>query len=215
MTEVTDITGIGPAKADTLAENGFETVEDIATADVDELAEVDGVGADRAAEFTFDAKEELAEDETEEDEVEEAEEIEETIDEEAFDLTPSDDTDEVEEVEEVEEDDDPVEVEEELYNVDLTFDSQLQYDVLHASLMRHHENVYTSNQPASEATQKLLDELDNSGADYTLDEYELNTLHTAIKQTRVDYQGANLIDHMDALRDVEQEVDDYRDEHLF
>lgn len=210
MTDVTDITGIGPSKADTLAENGFETVEDIATADVDELAAVDGVGDDRAAEFVLDAEGLLDTEEGDEDD-----EIEETVDEEAFDLTPEsadEDEDPVQEVEETEDDTDETD---EPYSVTLSFDSQLQYDVLHAALMRHHEDVYTSNQPASDATQDLLDGLGTDGGTYELTEFELNTLHTAIKQTRVHYQGENLIDHMDALRSVEQQVDDARDEYLF
>tara|TARA_R110002111_G_scaffold12219_1_gene36389 strand:- start:109 stop:510 length:402 start_codon:yes stop_codon:yes gene_type:complete len=62
-TAITDITGIGPSIAKTLAENGFHTAEDIAVTDVDTLCTIPGIGpvkakatiAAAAAMVTFDA----------------------------------------------------------------------------------------------------------------------------------------------------------------
>jgi len=53
-TELTDISGVGDAKAEALREAGFETVEDVRLADQSELAEADGVGNALAARIKAD-----------------------------------------------------------------------------------------------------------------------------------------------------------------
>jgi len=52
--DLTDISGVGDAKAETLREAGFETVDDVRAADQDELAEVEGVGNALAARIKAD-----------------------------------------------------------------------------------------------------------------------------------------------------------------
>jgi large subunit ribosomal protein L32e len=52
--DLTDISGVGEAKADTLREAGYETVEDVRGASQDELAAVDGVGMALAARIKAD-----------------------------------------------------------------------------------------------------------------------------------------------------------------
>ncbi|QIO23674.1 50S ribosomal protein L32e [Haloarcula sp. JP-L23] len=52
--ELTDISGVGDAKADSLREAGFETVDDIRAADQSALAEVSGVGNALAARIKAD-----------------------------------------------------------------------------------------------------------------------------------------------------------------
>jgi len=220
VAEVTDIKGVGPAKAETLAENGYESVEDIVEADPDILANVDGVGDDRALEFIVEAEnlveaEEEFEEEAEDSFVLTPEEVSEELDE-----SDEDDTDisneEIEEIveEEIEEDD---EDQEESYDLDLSFASQKEYDAFHAALMRHHERVYTSNQPASDVMYDALEQLygNSQSVEFDLTEYGLNTLHTAIKQARTNYQGDNLIDHMEALEPIEEQIDETRREELF
>lgn len=206
MTDITDVKGIGPAKAETLAEEGYETIDDLANAEQDELADVNGVGGDRALEYMVSAAD-LAED----DESDSGEE--------EFDLTPAEIADEVDEEEEEEEEEEEPEPEPETdpeYEITVTFDSMLEYDVFHAALMRYHENIYTSHQPTADIVQEFLNELnDFESVEYSLSENELNTLHTAVKQTRSNYQGSNLIDHMDALVSIENQIDDARSEHLF
>ncbi|WP_323675648.1 50S ribosomal protein L32e [Halorubellus sp. PRR65] len=49
-----DISGVGPSKADALADAGYESVEDIKAASQSELAEVDGVGNALAARIKAD-----------------------------------------------------------------------------------------------------------------------------------------------------------------
>ncbi|MEM4780077.1 MAG: 50S ribosomal protein L32e [Halalkalicoccus sp.] len=80
--ELTDISGVGDAKADALREAGFETVEDVTAASQDELADVEGIGNALAARIKADVgglevaeeTEAEVEDEDEEPEVEEADE---------------------------------------------------------------------------------------------------------------------------------------------
>ena len=78
-TELTDISGVGDAKAEALREAGFESVDDIRGADQSELAEANGVGNALAARIKADVGgleveteteaevEEEGEDETDED----------------------------------------------------------------------------------------------------------------------------------------------------
>ena len=52
--ELTEVSGVGDAKADTLREAGFETVDDLRRADQDALAEIEGVGNALAARIKAD-----------------------------------------------------------------------------------------------------------------------------------------------------------------
>ncbi len=76
--ELEDISGVGAAKADSLREAGFETIEDVQDATQDDLAEVDGIGNALAARIKADVGElEIEEDteaEIEDEEPDEAEE---------------------------------------------------------------------------------------------------------------------------------------------
>ena len=64
-TELTDISGVGDAKAEALQDAGFETVDDIRAADQSELSEVEGVGNALAARIKADVGELEVETETE------------------------------------------------------------------------------------------------------------------------------------------------------
>jgi large subunit ribosomal protein L32e len=82
--ELTDISGVGPAKAEALEEAGYETVEDIKRASQSELAEVSGIGNALAARIKADVGGLEVSEETEaevEDEEPEAEDEEEPADE--------------------------------------------------------------------------------------------------------------------------------------
>lgn len=223
MSDVTDIDGIGPSRAETLAENGYETVGDVADADPDELVEIDGVSEERALEFVVEAGN-LREDDGDESDESEGDE---------FDLTPAEVSDEVEEAEDSSDDvesasddgdeesptDDEETAEDESgppYSVEVTFDSKLQFHTFHSAVMRHHERHFSGNQPVADAMQKVLDELDSfESLSVELTEEELNALHSAITQQRTSYKGNNLIEHMDAMQVVLETVNDDRREYLF
>ena len=75
--DLTDISGVGDAKAESLREAGYETVDDVRRASQSDLADVSGVGNALAARIKADVGgleiEEEAEADVEEDEPEEAE----------------------------------------------------------------------------------------------------------------------------------------------
>ncbi|WP_396612021.1 50S ribosomal protein L32e [Haloferax sp. S1W] len=54
ITELEDISGVGPSKADALREAGFESVDDVQAASQSDLAEVDGIGNALAARIKAD-----------------------------------------------------------------------------------------------------------------------------------------------------------------
>jgi large subunit ribosomal protein L32e len=74
--QLTDVDGVGETKAETLREEGYETVEDLKRASQDELAETEGVGKALAARIKADVGG-LEVEETDEEFVEEQEEEEE------------------------------------------------------------------------------------------------------------------------------------------
>ena len=85
ITELEDISGVGPSKADALRYMGYESVEDVQAASQSELAEVDGIGNALAARIKADVgglevdtetEAEIEEDETAEPEPEEGEDVE-------------------------------------------------------------------------------------------------------------------------------------------
>ncbi|MFC6757341.1 MULTISPECIES: 50S ribosomal protein L32e [Haloarcula] len=78
--ELTDISGVGEAKADSLREAGFQTVDDVRAADQSELAEADGVGNALAARIKADVGGLEVETETEAEVEEEGEEEDEAED---------------------------------------------------------------------------------------------------------------------------------------
>ncbi|SIR28170.1 LSU ribosomal protein L32E [Haladaptatus litoreus] len=75
--QIEDISGVGDSKAESLRDAGYESVEDIASASQDDLAEVDGIGNALAARIKADVGalevEEETEAEIEDDEAEEEE----------------------------------------------------------------------------------------------------------------------------------------------
>ncbi|WP_324757001.1 50S ribosomal protein L32e [Haloarcula montana] len=78
--ELTDISGVGDAKADSLREAGFETVDDIRGADQSALAEVSGIGNALAARIKADVGGLEVEEETEAEVEEETEAEDESAD---------------------------------------------------------------------------------------------------------------------------------------
>jgi len=86
--ELTDISGVGAAKADSLREAGFETVDDVRGAEQSELAEADGVGNALAARIKADVGGLEVETETEAEVEEEGEEAAETDEDVETELQP-------------------------------------------------------------------------------------------------------------------------------
>ena len=227
MAELEDLDGVGPTRAERLDEAGYGDMEALAEADHEELAEEADVPEDTALEFVVQAQNVVEDDEPEDEGLDEGTE---------FDLEPKDVSEEVEEADSEEEEDESedsddggADVDEDVedesteedeptsYEVVVEFENDLQYHVFHHALMDKWTTVYTSRQPASDALRETLSELTGNSEEVTLElsSDELNELHSAVLQRRTDYQGENLIDHMDALREVEAQVDEQRAEYLF
>ncbi|WP_226023602.1 50S ribosomal protein L32e [Halomicrobium salinisoli] len=87
--DLTDISGVGPSKAESLREAGFQTVDDVRGADQSDLADVSGIGNALAARIKADVGGLEVEEETEaEVEEEEPEEPEETAEDVETELRP-------------------------------------------------------------------------------------------------------------------------------
>lgn len=218
MAELTDLDGVGPARSDSLEEAGYESVEAVAEAEPEQLAEDADVPEDTALGFVVQAENLVAEEDAEVEEQEPVtQEIEEAVEDE-------DEDEEVEEVEEAEDDsevaeDDSEPVGEEVYSFELEPESGLEYDVLFAAVMRGKETMLQANRTNTDLFDDLLDQMRSADVGDTLeleaDADGLNTLHNHVRKLVVEYQGNNLIDHMNALKAVQQDLNEVRQEYLF
>lgn len=224
MVELQDITGVGESRADDLVEMGYESVEDVASADPEDLTELSRVGEDRAIEMVVDAQN-LAGSE-EEQPGEEADSPDEgtesgsetiTFDEEDLD----EEVEELEEEFEVEEsEDEPVEEavdeerpEEQTFELSFSLD-EFESEILTAALIDAYSTLRSRNVSRSEACLRVLEKLRDSTT-LQVTEEELNALHSAVRQRRLEYQGNNHVDMMNSTQNIEVQISEARDEYLF
>jgi len=203
--ELNDISGVGPSRADDLEELGYDSVEAVAEADPDSLTELSRVGEDKALEMVVDAQNLLDEssdgDEEPEDSI--------TFDEDELE----EDEPEVEEVEA--EDAEPEEPEQSRGPYEISFDlTDRQREILITALLDSHTDLRSNHHARSNACDDTLVKF-RDGDTVSLTEDELNALHAAIRQRRLDYQGNNHIDLMQATMPIENQIADARQEHLF
>lgn len=218
MVELQDITGVGESRADDLVEMGYESVEDVAAADPEDLTELSRVGEDRAIEMVVDAENLSETDEgTESDEDTESGSETITFDEEDLD----EEVEELEEEFEVEEpDDEPVEEavdeerpEEQTFELSFSLD-KFESEILTAALIDAYSTLRSRNVSRSEACFRVLEKLRDSTT-LQVTEEELNALHSAVRQRRLEYQGNNHVDMMNLTRNIEVQISEARDEYLF
>lgn len=112
----------------------------------------------------------------------------------------------------VEQDDHPVQF-------TLSFDGPEQYDAFYSAMLRHRETMLMSNRNNTEVFDRVLEQLRNQSPDGDLQvevrPNELNDIHNAVRKLTVEYQSNNLIDQMNAMKDVQNDVNEVREEHLF
>lgn len=210
MAKLTDINGVGPTRAERLEEAGYDSIDAIATADNTAIAEQADVPEDTALEFVVQAQNMLDEEAQSEDESDEGEPETITIDD-PDELVEDDDSDE-------EESDGPEAGDWVRFSYD--FDDSLEYDTFFKAIQLRREKLRRTNRADTEIFETVLDALRNTtpseGVSFKVEEAnDLNDIHTAILQQRTEYQGNNLIDHMDALQKVQDYLDSLREEHLF
>jgi hypothetical protein len=215
--DFSELDNVGPARSEYLEEAGYESFEDLADTEPDDVAEDIDVPNDTALGLIVQAQniveereaevEESEPDVTEEDleeMVEEMEEMEEeVVDEEVYD----------EEVEDVEEEPKG----EETFEVELSLDKYSHEALFHAA-MQQKVTLERTNRKGEAPFDHILDTLRNNDDGEVLllfEEDELNNVHNAVRKKRIDYKGDNLIQHMEAMEDVLASINDVRERHLF
>lgn len=221
-----ELDGVGPAREEKLNDEGYETYEELGEADHEELADtINRLSEDSAldlvvqAQNAADLEEAEVEESGDEEEVEPEKALEELPDEDELEEELNDLEDEVEEESEPEPEPEPEVEGEATFSVTLDFDGVHEYDTFYHTLIEERCNLRRTNRAGVESYEKMLaslrDTSPNGSFTVELDEDELNDLHNAILEQRIDYQGENLIDYMDALRVVENNVNAVREEFLF
>lgn len=213
MVELTDLDGVGPARSDSMEAAGYDTVESLAEAGAETLAEEIGVPDDTALEFVVQAQNIVEEESSSESAQDDADD-----DESEDGPMPADlaEDDESESSDESEQSDDDDEAEPE-YLVPIKLPSDTHYDAYFTALLHAYERRVGSHEPSEKALQHALDDAryEDQKVEHSLTEYEINTIHAAVKQQATDYKGDNMIEYMDALNEVLENLNDVRSEKLF
>lgn len=195
-TDVLEIDGVGVQKAANLREEGFETAEDVATAEIDELTTVDGLGEAKATEVQNTAIDLLD-----------------------ADLSGSDDDDGADE-DAIEADGSEEEVER--YEVSFSIDQQVGYHVVHIVLeeatSQHQSNSFDMRDDAYTVADELMVEIVESDGETFEPELELtlpelNALYRAVKNGSLDYSSrAGITGMYGTLESVKGDVNEVRKE---
>lgn len=219
------IDGVGPAREEHFVDEGYEAYADLAEADPSVLSEqIDNLPEDSALEIVVQAQNltDLGEAEVEENpEVEETETITESSDgtEVVMDVEGDEGEDVEEDVESQSASESETETETETHSLKLTIASEGQYDAMYDTLLSYRQTLIGRNSDEVERYTDYIDELRDAVVEDTL-EYEMtaeeiNSLHNAIRQKRLDYQGANLHDQLAPARELETKFNNQREELIF
>lgn len=219
--DLTDIDGVGPARSDSLVEAGYDSVDMLAMADPEELAADADIPEDTALDFVVQAQNMVADDgdsaDGSESDSESDEEEDGPLPSELVEDAENNETDDSADAEdEAPDETEPVE-EDPTYELVVDLETDTHYDAYMTALINAYEQRVNSNQNALDAIAKALDDARYNSGEVThdLDEYELNTLHAAVSQQVTTYKGQNMIDHMDAMRDLLAQVNEVRNDKLF
>jgi hypothetical protein len=101
----------------------------------------------------------------------------------------------------------------------ISFESGLEYDTFFDAVMGQRATMLRTNRTGVETFEHALKQMRNGGmvepVELSMTEAQLNGLHNSVREKIIDYKGDNLIDHMDALQQVMNQIDDVRSEELF
>lgn len=107
----------------------------------------------------------------------------------------------------------------ETYPVEIVITGGAEYDALYDALLQHRQKLIGTNRKGIDRTSEYIDALRDIRPAGTLEieltASELNNFQNAILQQRLDYQGRNLSEKMEALRRIENRVNELREEYLF
>lgn len=222
MAKLTDITGVGDSLADDLRDEGFNSVDTVATADRSELTEVDGVGDSNADDLIESAQEVITTEHTDDDE--DDGETREGVKPDYIEETPEDESDggdeepaNLSETSESDESGSQSDSNEE-YTFTLRVNEEEHIDYVTAALVHVKTERMSTNPEQSDVADDLLSEVrglsDAGDVELTMTADEINTLHSALTQEEQRYQGR--VDSVHGpVRDLREQIDDVREEHLF
>jgi hypothetical protein len=168
MTDLTEIDGVGPARAEDLEDEGYDSAEDVADADPDELDEL----------FTSTSGEDLvssAQDET-------------VLGDDVEDAAEESDEDESEDTEEVEAEDDEDPAKTETFTLEPGFDDTQEYHLMAALVNEEVKARRTNNAGRLEATQDALAQV-RAGEPYEFTMAQLSIAYTGTNQLESEYRG--------------------------
>jgi hypothetical protein len=107
----------------------------------------------------------------------------------------------------------------EVYTVTLTVDSAYEYDSLYGCLLNHRQKLIGTNQSGIDTVTELIGELRMANVgdeiELTLTESEINNLHNALLQHRLNYQGKGMREQLSAAKSVEAKFNAERERLLF
>lgn len=222
--DLQEIDGVGPAREEDLNELGYEEYSDLAEAGAEELAEdVERLSEDRALELIVQAENltdlEEAEVSDSDDESEDAESDSETI-EVSEEVGDGDDEETSSEPTDDDSEDAGDDGQAETVTLELGFDNDDQYDTFFYTVYEARNNYIRTNRvEQTDYLENILDSLRQVGPDGSisveLEPQELHDLHNEIRGQIVDYQGENLMEQHDELRQVQNSVDEVRSAELF
>lgn len=230
MTDLTDVDGIGDARAETMAENGYESLEDLSNADPEQLEEdINRLTADRATSMVLQAENMLEEggdgsgNDGEEEEVVTTDDVTGPLDEnvsddaddvstdEGGDTTSSDEPD-TESSDDEQDDSESGPTLHELHVEVEDVDDGVVRDEFVAAMVEYRRNYRNRNPTRARMANEILDKhRRNDGQLYfELDRDELNVMHSAMKKRKNDYRGSNEVDEMNILRSIIESVNEVR-----
>lgn len=229
MPELTEIKGVSESRAEDLRDADFVTVDDVATASVDALSSVSGIGEATADGLIESAQNVLRDstldtDEDDEPEPEGVPDLEEEENDDEDEVTEEDIEDLLAEEPDGEPDDEPtveddegepeeVDVTPEGYDVIISIDNSVQYDYFYHAIIEMREgDIYTSHQQTQVAVDILeqLRELPGEGrVTLNLSQNNLNALHAVIVQARTAYKSYGT-DAFNAIQHIEDQVKEAR-----
>jgi len=226
--DLQELDGVGPAREEDLEEAGYESFQDLAEADHEELGEeIKNLYEDTALEIIVQAQNLTEMDAASVEEDPDVEEDDEPDDSDMPDPEPIEEgepqprstEEDAEPDSESEEPEPDAESEEPPYDVIIEFDSVEEYDTLYHTLLEHRSQLLRENRAGADEVDAIIDQLreeDGEGSvTAEMTESDLNDLHNAIVQQRISYQGDNLIREMEAANSVEESVNESRQQHLF
>ena len=226
MASVTDIDGVGDARAATMAEGGYDSLESIAEADPADLAEdIPRVTEDRATTFTLQAENLLKGDEPDEEEASEEEVL-------GPMATEGDDGD-VESVgeeeggehsEKIEDDEEAAEDAEDdeqegvggssgtdYYDLTIESDDERVETEFVAAVTERRRHYRSRNPTRSNICEDILDQYRENGLNLSLTRDQLNVLHSAIRGRKDTYKGSSQIEEMELMIEILKQVQEVRD----